>query len=95
MANEITFNPQIIIPPDTNWNSIDFDDLFVQGYQEYVIFLKVTAGTFQFSVGKQGSATLSPSYTTTDEVPPLTLSNDAKVLYYKAASTSDRANIAQ
>jgi len=58
--DEIIYNPQVIVPPDTNWNFIDFSDLFVQGLQEYIVQIKVTAGTFQFSVGKAGDASLSP-----------------------------------
>lgn len=85
--------PYLIIPPNTGWVDLEIDSSVLINTPA-TLTIEVTSGSFQFSRDKSGSDSLSPTYTTTTNKCVLTFTNSKK-LYFKAASTSDRAFLSE
>ena len=92
--DNLDYNPYLVTVPDANWNTIDFNNEFVQGSKPYTVTITVRSGTgVRFSVGKQGDATKSPVYDPTN-FPKLILKIQNDILLYYKGTTSDTFEIA-
>lgn len=85
--------PYLIIPVSTEWNDLEIPAGFFTN-QPGPVTIEVTAGTFYFAKNnKPDDTTYCPPYAS-DGTTKLILTVGQK-LWFKAASTSDRANISE
>lgn len=83
-------NPVLVTSSDTNSSEVQFtqDQILPTDIRGIVtLFITIVSGTFQFNVGS-AVVSSSASYTVGDTVPPITIVNGAKNLFYKAGAGS-------